>query len=217
MTDRGTRKTKARYDRIAPLYDLMETLLEMRLFQGYRKETLRDLEGDILEIGVGTGKNLPFYSSMAKVTAIDMSPRMMEGAQVRASKISSQIDLHLMDAEHLQFPDNSFDYVVGTFVLCSIPDPLKALKEAKRVVRENGKILFIEHVLSKNRYTATMERIVNPLVSALFGFNVNRDTRQNIEKAGLYVRRDDELAMGDVLRRFTCTKRPQQTSVFASR
>lgn len=209
-TGQETARAKARYDRIARFYDLMETLVETRLFKRYREETLENLEGDILEIGVGTGKNLPFYSSKARVTAIDISPRMMKGAKVRASSVNPQVHLQLMDAEHLEFPDRSFDYVVGTFVLCSIPDPVGALREMKRVVRKDGKILFVEHVLSKRRAVAIIENLINPLVRMLFGFNVNRDTRSNIEKAGLFVNVDEELAMGDVFRRFTCARSAQE-------
>ena len=111
-----------------------------------------------------------------------------------------------MDAENLNFTDSEFDYVVATFALCSVPDPVRTVKEMKRVLKPNGRIILIEHVLSKNKLIALLERLHNPLTSGLLGFNVDRDTKSNIEKAGVRVERDENLALLDVFRKFTCPK-----------
>ncbi|NQU79418.1 class I SAM-dependent methyltransferase [Candidatus Woesearchaeota archaeon] len=206
MYDKETLKTQRRYDRFSRIYDTVEYLFETKLFRSLRKKTLSKLEGRVLEIGVGTGKNLKYYDRKAELTAIDLSPKMLEKAQARAKQLKIHVNLRIMDAQKMEFKDDSFDYVIGTFVLCSVPYPIKALKEIKRVTRKNGKIIFLEHVLSKNKLIALWEHIHNPITRWLFGFNVNRDTKQKIIKSGLKVDNDEKLAFFDVFRRFTCSK-----------
>ncbi len=131
---------------------------------------------------------------------------MLEKAKSRVEGSKAAVTLRQMDAQQLEFKDNTFDYVVGTFVLCSIPNPVKAVMEMRRVVKPKGRIFLIEHVLSRYKLIALWEQVHNPLTRTLFGFNVNRDTRRNIEKAGLHILNDEELAFFDVFRRFTCSK-----------
>lgn len=202
-----TTKVQRKYDRIAKYYDFFKNQIEKRLFRRLRRETLERLSGEILEIGVGTGKNLPFYNKKAKVVAIDISPNMLEKAKNRAKDLSLNVRFHIMDAENLNFADSEFNYVVATFVLCSVPDPIRTLKEMKRVLKTSGKIILLEHVLSNNRLIALWEHIHNPFTSTFLGFNVNRDTRSNIEKAGVEIKRDDNLAFLDIFRRFTRVKK----------
>jgi demethylmenaquinone methyltransferase/2-methoxy-6-polyprenyl-1,4-benzoquinol methylase len=204
--DKETVKTKKRYDRFSRFYDGMEVFVESKLFKNLRKETLGKLNGKILEIGAGTGKNLSYYNSKAKVIGIDLSSGMLKKAKARIEKLKLDAKLYEMDAQKLKFKNNSFDYVVGSFVLCSIPDPVKALKEIRRVVKPKGKVLFVEHVLSKYKLIAFWEHIHNPITSRVFGFNVNRKTKENIIKSGFYINNDEKLAFYDVFRRFTCTK-----------
>lgn len=206
MYDKETERVRKRYDRISRFYDAFVWGIEGRLFRRLRKETLGRLEGRILEVGVGTGKNLQYYSSRAEVTGIDISARMLEKAKVRAKDSSAKVTLYEMDAQELTFGDSTFDYVVATFVLCSVPDPVRTAEEMRRVVKPRGKIILIEHVLSRYRLIALFEHVHNPLTSTLFGFNVNRDTKANIEKANLCIISDEELGLFDIFRRFTCSR-----------
>jgi demethylmenaquinone methyltransferase/2-methoxy-6-polyprenyl-1,4-benzoquinol methylase len=201
-----TAQVKNRYKKIARYYDKAEFLVENMYFKKIRKETLSKLQGDILEIGIGTGKNIPYYNRQVKLTGIDISPEMLKKAKQKFRNKALIKNLTLMDAQDLDFADNSFDYVAGTFIFCSIPDPVKALREARRVAKPEAQLIFAEHVLSKYQLIAFLENLLNPLVSSKFGFNINRDTRRNIQKAGLKLVKDERLGMLDVFRRFTCKK-----------
>ncbi len=202
-----TEKTKKRYNRFSYIYDLVEIPMENSLFKKWRTDLINPLKGNILEIGVGTGKNLSYYNKEAKVIGIDLSPGMLSKAEERLKQLNRKnIKLMEMDAQNLKFKDNSFDYVICTFVLCSIPDPIKALEEMKRVVKPNGKILMIEHMLSKNKLIAFYENIHNPITRFLFGFNVNRKTDENVIKAGLKIIKMKNMAFFDVFRKIEAGK-----------
>lgn len=200
----GTEKVRKRYDRVSLLYDFFELMIEKTLFSKWRNIALGGLKGKVLEVGIGTGKNLKYYSEDVELTGIDISPKMLAKAVKKKEKLGIRADLKLMDAQQMKFDDDIFDFVVVTFVLCSVPDPIKALHEIGRVLKKDGKLIALEHVLSKNPIIAFWERIHNPVTSRLFGFNVNRDTKYNIEKSGFTVITDKELAVRDVFRIFVC-------------
>jgi len=141
-----------------------------------------------------------------KLTAIDLSPKMLVKAKKKYHKKSLKVKFYCMDAENLIFKDRSFDYIVTAFVLCSIPDPIKALKEMKRVLKKNVKIISIEYVLSKNKLISLWQHIHNPFTKSIFGFNVNRVTESNIRNAGLLIERDTNLPLFDVFRKFVVRK-----------
>ena len=187
-------KTRRRYDRNAPLYDMMEHLVESRAYQRWRPRLWGLVEGrDVLEVGVGTGRNIPFYPAQAHVSAIDLSPRMLERARTRAEELGRPVDLREMDVQQLEFPDGSFDAVVSTFVFCSVPDPLAGLREIGRVLRPGGKLYMLEHVLSRKPVLRPLMNLVNPVVVRVVGANINRETRHNLELAGLTVLRAEAL------------------------
>lgn len=174
-----------RYDRIAWLYDLREEPLESR-FAGLRRELLSSLEGDVLEVGVGTGRNLPHYPRSVRLTAIDSSPKMLARAVSRARKMEMKAALQLMDVEEMSFPDRTFDYVVSTLVFCSVADPVRGLRQIGRVLKRGGEAIMIEHVRSEGKVLGKAMDLLNPLVR-LMGDNINRRTVQNIQGAGLEV------------------------------
>ena len=178
---------------------MMESLVEFLMFSKWRKQILSDLSGFVLDIGVGTGKNLKYYPENCRVVGMDVSSKMLEHAKKRARNIDN-ISLFVMDGEHLAFDDDSFNYVVTTFVLCSIPDPVEALREMKRVCKPDGIIINMEHMKSKNAILALIEDIFNPLTSFAAGVNINRRTVENIKKAGLNIIEEHNLAIKDVFR-----------------
>jgi len=155
------------------------------------------VEGQIiLEVGVGTGKNFPFYPSGTDITAIDFSEKMLDRAREKAKKQDIEIALQQMDVQNLSFEDDTFDTIVSTFVFCSVPDPIKGLKEIKRVCKPNGKVLLLEHVLSANRFLAFIMNMVNPLVVRTMGPHINRKTVGNVSISGLKVEKVTDLAAG---------------------
>jgi len=186
-----------RYNRIAPFYDFMEGLVERSRYSKWREILWSKVEGnEILEVGVGTGKNFPYYPSDVEITAIDFSEKMLDRAREKAKKQDIEIALRQMDVQNLSFEDDTFDTIVSTFVFCSVPDPIKGLKEIKRVCKPNGKVLLLEHVLSANRFLAFLMNIVNPLVVRTMGPRINRKTVENVSISGLKLEMVTDLAAG---------------------
>jgi ubiquinone/menaquinone biosynthesis C-methylase UbiE len=176
-----------RYDRVAWRYDFLESPMEMMAFSKLRSQMLAGVRGKVLDVGTGTGKNLRYYPAGVELVGIDISPKMLAKAKTRAEKLGLDVDLQVMDVENLQFPDSTFDFIVVTFVFCSVSDPIKGLRELARVVRDDGTILLLEHVRSENRVLGKIMDWLNPEARALFGPNINRRTVENIKRAGLEV------------------------------
>jgi phosphatidylethanolamine/phosphatidyl-N-methylethanolamine N-methyltransferase len=186
--DRRTAATKARYDRIAPFYDLMEWATEHSAFQAWREDLWsRVPPGQVLEVGVGTGKNMPYYPEGARVTAIDLSERMLAQAERRAKELGIGVDLRPMDAQDLDFPDDTFDAAVATFVFCSVPIPVRGLRELGRVVKPLGDIWLLEHVRINKPVIGPLMDVMNPVVVRIMGANINRQTVENVKRAGLEI------------------------------
>lgn len=182
---------------MAILYDPLEGLIEMSRYSKWRELLWSKVEGtQILEVGVGTGKNLPHYPAGAEVTAVDFSERMLERARRRASKQEVQVRLKQMDVQNLEFEDNSFDTVAASFVFCSVSDPVRGLMEIERVCKARGKVVLLEHVLSTNRILGWFMNLANPLVALIIGDNINRRTVENVLKSGLEVEQVTDLALG---------------------
>lgn len=185
---RATTLTQARYDRMAPFYGAMESFMERAVF-GELRRTLwsRVNAGRLLEVGVGTGMNIPHYPRLAQVTAIDLSERMLDRARQRAGALGMELDFRQMDAQELKFPENAFDAAVATFVFCSVPAPVLGLHEMGRVVKPGGDIWLMEHVRVNRPVVGPLMDMLNPLVVRVMGANINRQTVQNVRLAGLEV------------------------------
>jgi ubiquinone/menaquinone biosynthesis C-methylase UbiE len=140
--------------------------------------------GRILEVGVGTGINMRHYPPAARVTAIDISDRMLAKARARAKRQHLDVDLAVMDAQRMDFADDSFDAVVATCVFCSVPDPVAGLREVRRVLKPGGTLLLLEHVRSANPVVGKLMDWLNPLVVRVSGANINRRTVDNVRLAG---------------------------------
>ncbi|MEM1504654.1 class I SAM-dependent methyltransferase [Domibacillus sp. 8LH] len=190
---------KRRYNRIAPVFNTMDKMVRPL----WRKEMLARAEGEVLEVGIGTGANLPFYpSAVTCVTGIDFSSKMINLAKEEAEKAPVPVKLMEMDAEEMDFPDASFDTVVTACVFCSVPDPVQGLKEIKRVLKPGGKVLMLEHMRSEHVVLGKLMDIINPITVRMWGANINRKTIENIQAAGLKVKQEKQL-MGSIVRELT--------------
>ena len=196
-----TTRTEARYDRIAPFYDLMEVLPEQQ-FSSWREKLWAQVpEGRLLEVGVGTGKNLPYHPPGAQVVGIDISEQMLQRARQRAEELGRPVELHQMDAQQLDFADDTFDAAVATFVFCSVPDALQGLRELGRVVRPDGQIFLLEHVrINEPEIVGKVMDVLDPVVVRLMGPHINRRTVENVRRAGLEVERVESLAPLDLVK-----------------
>ncbi len=195
-----TMATRARYNRIAPLYDFMETLAERR-YRNWRQRVWSLVEGPkVLEVGVGTGKNMPYYPPGVQVTGVDLSEKMLLRARRRAERMGLSVALLQMDAQVLDFPDDTFDSAVATFVFCSVPDPVRGLREMARVVRPGGRIVLLEHVRAEHPLLGRLMDLLDPLVARLMGPHINRETVENVRRAGLTLERVEDVGMGGIFK-----------------
>jgi len=191
---RATALTRKRYQRVSIFYDLMEILPERR-YLPWRRRLWSLVQGpDVLEVGVGTGKNMPFYPEGIRVTGVDLTPGMLARARKRAAALNLNVDLRLGDAQALEFPEATFDTVVATFVFCSVPDPVRGLRELGRVVRPEGRIVLLEHVRVDRPLLGRLMDLLNPIVVRVMGANINRRTVENVRRAGLTIERVEDLA-----------------------
>jgi len=199
-------KVKARFDRIAWIYDLMESPMEWMSVSDWRRELIGTVSGKVLEVGVGTGKNLPYYPPETELTGVDISPKMLKRAQGKAEALGMKAEFSVMDIEQMTFPDESFDYVVSTFVFCSVPDPVRGLQEVRRVLRKQGTALFLEHVRSESRILGYIMDLLNPVVRSLIGPNINRRTVENVKNAGLEIISVEDMGSSTIMKKIVARR-----------
>ncbi|HVF02595.1 MAG TPA: class I SAM-dependent methyltransferase [Rubrobacteraceae bacterium] len=188
MTTRDdTERVRRHYDRNAAGYDQLIAPFERVLFGGGREWVCSRAQGEVLEIAAGTGRNLPFYPEGVRLTAVELSPGMLEIARRRAQELGVQAELRVGDAHDLPFPDASFDTVVATLALCTIPDDERAVAEAARVLRPGGLLLLLEHVRSPILPVRILQRAFNPLTVLIENDHLLREPLGHIQVAGLVV------------------------------
>lgn len=179
------------WDRASHWYDRAVRVLEWLLFRRLRRRLLARAGGRVLEVGAGTGVNLPFYPAGADVTAVDLSPGMLAKASQSRRRV-------VMDAAALGFRDGTFDTVVSTLATCTFPDPVQALREMARVCRTDGRILLLEHGRSTWPGLARFQDRTAPAHARQLGCWWNREPLAAVEGAGLTVVSSSRSAFGMV-------------------
>ncbi len=206
VDEKATAVTQARYQRISGLYDKMEVFAERR-YSEWRPRLWSMVQGPkVLEVGVGTGKNMPYYPKGVQVTAVDLTPGMMAYAKKRAAELNVDVDLQLGDAQNLDFPDDTFDDVVSTFVFCSVPDPTLGLKELLRVTKPHGRLLMLEHMRTENEIVGLMMDVMNPVMVRLSGANINRRTVEHVQQSGWQLEQVEDVGMKGIFKMIVARK-----------
>lgn len=188
--DRVQDATTRRYDRNAFVYDLYDW--PMDVLGGVRRRRRRLLgqaQGRVLEVGIGTGRNLDLYPPDVELCGVDVSGAMLARARRRAQALhlDREVELELADVRRLPFDDDTFDTTTATCVFCSVADPVAGLTELARVTRPEGQVLLLEHVRPRTAALGRLFDALNPLVRRLMGPNINRRTEANVTAAGLHV------------------------------
>jgi ubiquinone/menaquinone biosynthesis C-methylase UbiE len=168
---------------------LLELAMRNRLLDRYRHQTIETARGLVLEVGVGSGLNLPLYGPpVTRVVAIDPSPELLGLASKRAADVVIPVSLLRASAEHLPVADAVFDTIVMTWTLCSIPNPMAALTEMRRVLRLGGRLIFVEHGLSPETRIARWQHRLTPYWKQISGgCHLDRKTDDLIRAAGFQV------------------------------
>lgn len=196
-----TELTRARYDRSAALYDLLYWPWEKFVVRGFRKKLWAGVPpGKVLEIGPGTGINFRHHPAGASVTAVELSPRMLERSTKRSGESKSSLELVMGDVEDLEFQDDSFDSAAASFVFCSVPNLAAGLNELKRVVRPGGTVHLLEHVRIDLPVIGRLMDLWDPVAVRMGGAHINRRTSEAVRAAGLIVKNEERQGPGGLIR-----------------
>ena len=193
-----TERVRRIYDESAGRYDRQIGFFERLLFGGGREWVCSQARGEVLEVAIGTGRNLPFYPKEVHLTGVDVSPAMLEVARARAQELGVEANLLVGDAQALPFPDKAFDTVVMTLSLCTIPDDSEAVAEASRVLRPGGRLLLLEHVRSPILPVRAVQRVLDPLFVRFQADHLLREPLDLLEDASLEVKRLERSKWGIV-------------------
>ncbi|KAF0240465.1 MAG: type 11 methyltransferase [bacterium] len=179
---------------------IMDLALSGKVIAGYRQNLLTQAQGNILEIGFGTGLNLPNYpETVKKIATVDVNPGMSSLAQARIKTTGIEVAQHLLTAEKMPFEENSFDTIVSTWTLCSIADVEQALSEVYRVLKPGGQFLFLEHGLSNESKVQFWQNRLNRLQNILGdGCHLNRSITKLVEKQPWQITQEQQFYIKDM-------------------
>ena len=193
-------RQKRVWDKSAPSYDKQISFFEKIQFSGGREWLCERATGNVLEVAIGTGRNLPHYPADVTLTAIELSPAMMAIARQRAADLGREVDFHEGDAEHLPFDDASFDTVLCALSLCTIPSPDAALGEMRRVLRPGGRLLLLDHIGSALPPVYAVQWLLERLTIRAAGEHFTRRQLPLVKAAGFRVVESERLKAGSVER-----------------
>lgn len=193
-------RQKRVWDKSAPSYDKQIAVFEKIWFAGARQWLGRRAHDRVLEVAIGTGRNLPHYPVDATITGIELSPAMLAIARERAADLGREVDLREGDAERLPFVDASFDTVVCALALCTIPDPAAAVAEMHRVLVPGGTLLLVDHIASSWPPIRTAQGLLERITIRAAGEHFTRRQLPLVEAAGFQIEEAERLKAGTVER-----------------
>ena len=188
------------WDKHSRSYDREMRFFDRVLFKDSRRWVCSQATGETLEVGIGTGLNIPFYPAGVRVTGIDLSEAMLRIARMRASECAQAVELKQGDAEALPFPDASFDTVVSTFSLCAVLDDRRALAEMRRVLRPGGLLLLADHIAGKTWPVRTVQRLLEVYTIPHGGEHFLRRPFNLVQRDGFEIEKRECFNMGIVER-----------------
>jgi ubiquinone/menaquinone biosynthesis C-methylase UbiE len=195
-----TQRLRRHWDRHARNYDRQMAFWERRLFGDGRQWVCQQATGQVLEVAIGTGRNLPLYPPDVRLTGIDFNPRMLELARRRADELGRQVDLRLGDAQALNLPHAWFDTAVCTLSLCAIPDQRRAIAEMWRVLRPGGRLLLLDHVAAAPRAARAIQWLLERATIPLGGEHLRHRPLRQVQAQGFQVERRERSKLGIVER-----------------
>ena len=175
---------------------IIDFFMNMNIIKKQRLKVIPNAKGKVLEIGIGSGSNLEFYdqNQVEKIYALDPHPKLADMTKKKADKLGIKVDFFPIKADKIPIEDHFFDTIVCTYTLCSIEDPVKALKEIKRVLSPSGQYIFSEHGLAPEENVVLWQNRLNPIQNVIGGgCNLNRNIPYLIEESGYKI---DELHQG---------------------
>ncbi len=193
------------YEKEAHKYDREMNFFDRLLFAGAREWVCAQAVGKVLEIGIGTGRNLPHYRNDVQLTGVELSQAMLALARARARELGREIDLRIGDAQALEFPEQSFDTVVCTLALCTIPNDHAAVAEVRRVLRPGGRFLLLEHVRSPLLPVRLGQRLLDPLAVRFQADHLLREPLEHLRAERFEVERLERSKLG-IVERVTARK-----------
>lgn len=206
MSTEVNRRRSAYWDKQAGRYDRAMNFWDRHLFGDSRPWACGRAAGDVLEVAVGTGRNLPFYPDGTRLTGVDWSPGMLVIARQRAADLGREADLRPGDAQALDFPDSSFDTVLCALGLCAIPDDRRAVAEMARVLRPGGRLLLVDHVAASASVLRAVQWLYERITIPLAGEHFRRRPLTYVRELGFEVEETERFSLGIVER--VCARKP---------
>ncbi len=187
-------QNQAKWDKAAPTFDIMSGRGPEKRWRPAKEVMFRNMQGKVLFLALGTGLDIETFPPGQDITAIDISPKMLEQARPRIAAYDGTIDAQVMDVHELAFEDASFDQVFTSCTFCSVPDPVAGLRSLRRVLKPGGELFMFEHTGSKY-YPFKIMMDLMTLLTRHVGPEMNRDTVRNVQAAGFQLLEVDNLFM----------------------